>query len=297
MLGLRNDRQVVTRFAPSPTGWLHLGHAFSAWTAWRAARASGGKFLLRLEDIDPDRCRRDYADAIEEDLSWLGLSWDGPVLRQSDRLALYRACLDRLAARALVYPCFCSRADIRREVAASASAPHAPDGAPLYPGTCRGLAEEARAARMAAGAPHAWRLDMGRALAASPALVFTECGEGDLRAEPGMFGDVVLGRRDAPASYHLCVTHDDAAQGVTLVTRGDDLKPATHLHRLLQQLMGWPAPVYAHHALLRTAEGQRLSKRDGAKSLRALREAGLAPASILASFEARAAVLHGSRSL
>jgi glutamyl-Q tRNA(Asp) synthetase len=273
--------EIVTRFAPSPTGYLHLGHAFSALTAWACARAAGGRFLLRLEDIDPGRCRAEFAAAILEDLSWLGLDWDGAVRVQSAHLAEYRAVLDGLASRRLVYPCFCTRSDIAREVAASAAAPHGPDGAPLYPGTCRDLPETVRAARLAAGAPHAMRLDMARALAAVPeTLHYEEAGEGRVTCSPARFGDTVLARRDAPASYHLCVTHDDARQGVTLVTRGVDLKPATDLQRLLQALMGWPAPRYAHHPLLTDATGRRLAKRDHAATLRQLRAQGMTPAEV-----------------
>jgi glutamyl-Q tRNA(Asp) synthetase len=277
---------VVTRFAPSPTGLLHLGHVHAAGIAWRAARHCGGTFLLRLEDIDPARCRPAYAEAIIEDLRWLGLHHDGQVRVQSGHLQAYRDILAALAARGLVYPCFCSRAAIAREVAGSAAAPHGPDGAPRYPGTCRGLPAASRAARLAEGAPHAWRLDMAQAIAAAPPRRFLEQGEvagaGWTTADPACFGDVVLARRDAPASYHLCVTHDDAAQGVTLVTRAEDLRPATHLHVLLQQLMGWPTPIYAHHRLLLGQDGARLAKRDGARSVRALRDAGHSPAGVLA---------------
>ena len=283
---------IVTRFAPSPTGYLHLGHAFAALTAWRRAREAGGRFLLRLEDIDPGRCRAEFAEAILQDLAWLGLDWDGAVRVQSAHLPEYRAVLDGLAARGLVYPCFCTRADIMREVAASAAAPHGPapfgpDGAPLYPGTCRTLPAAARAARLAAGEPHAMRLDMVRALAAEPAtLYYVEEGDGEgagerlVRCDPARFGDAVLARKDAPASYHLCVTHDDAVQGVTLVTRGADLKPATDLHRLLQALMGWSAPRYAHHALLTDETGRRLAKRDRAVTLREMRASGMTPAEV-----------------
>jgi glutamyl-Q tRNA(Asp) synthetase len=268
---------IVTRFAPSPTGLLHLGHAHAALAAWRAAREAGGRFLLRIEDIDPTRCRPDFTDAILQDLAWLGLDWDGEVRVQSRHLADYRAVLDALAARGLLYPCFCTRADIAREIAASAAAPHGPDG-PLYPGTCRRLSAGDRAARIAAGEPHALRLDMAAALAAVVApLDFREHGS-PRRCDPARFGDAVLARKDIPASYHLCVTHDDALQGVTLVTRGADLLPATDLHRLLQALMGWPAPDYAHHALLTDATGKRLAKRDRAATLRDLREAGVSPA-------------------
>jgi len=275
---------MITRFAPSPTGYLHLGHAYAAWQAWRRARQSGGRFLLRIEDIDPDRCRPEYTDAILEDLRWLGLHWDGEVLVQSRRLPLYQACLQSLADRRLIYPCFCSRADIRRELAASASAPHAPDGAPLYPGTCPPLSADERAARLASGTPHAWRLNVTRALDGAPPLHFTEEGIGEIPARPHLFGDIILARRDAPASYHLCVTHDDAAQGVTLVTRGEDLREATHVQRLLQHLMGWQVPLYAHHDLIRDAEGRRLSKRDGGETLRALRAAGTSASDITARF-------------
>jgi len=272
---------LVTRFAPSPTGFLHLGHAHSALQGWRRARAAGGRFLLRIEDIDPGRCRPDFADAILEDLAWLGLDWDGAVRVQSRHLAEYRAALDALAARGLLYPCFCTRADIMREVAASAAAPHGPDG-PLYPGTCRRLAADERAARIARGEPHALRLDTAHALSLVPPLTFAEEGQGRLRCDPARFGDAVLARKDAPASYHLCVTHDDALQGVTLVTRGEDLKPATDLHRLIQALMGWPEPAYAHHALLTDAAGRRLAKRDRAATLRDLRAAGRSPAEVRA---------------
>jgi len=270
---------LTTRFAPSPTGLLHLGHAYAALTGWRRARAVGGRFLLRIEDIDATRCRPAFTQAILDDLGWLGLDWDGPVRVQSRHLAEYRAVLDGLAGRGLVYPCFCTRSAILREVERAASAPHGPDGAPLYPGTCRRLSADERAARVAAGEAHALRLDMAKALAAVPGgLTFEEEGEGVLPCDPARFGDAVLARKDAPASYHLCVTHDDAVQGVTLVTRGVDLQPATHLHRLLQALLGWPAPRYAHHALLTDAAGKRLAKRDRAATLRDLRAAGVTPA-------------------
>jgi glutamyl-Q tRNA(Asp) synthetase len=262
---------IVTRFAPSPTGYLHLGHAFSALTAWRRARETGGRFLLRLEDVDPIRCRPEFAAAILDDLAWVGIDWDGPVRVQSEHLDDYAAVLERLRARDLIYPCFCSRADIKRSVIAAA--PHGPDGGPLYPGTCRSLSPAERAAR--ANGPHALRLDMARALI--DGLTFEEEGEGTVRADPARFGDVVLARKETPTSYHLCVAHDDALQGVTLVTRGEDLKQATHLHRLLQALMGWPAPVYAHHRLLTDPTGRRLAKRDRAMTLRELRAAGVKP--------------------
>jgi glutamyl-Q tRNA(Asp) synthetase len=273
---------IVTRFAPSPTGHLHLGHAASALIGWRRARAAGGRFLLRIEDIDPGRCRPAFAAAILEDLAWLGLDWDGPVRVQSQHLPEYQTVLDSLLARDLLYPCFCTRADVAREIAASATAPHAPDGSPVYPGTCRGLSAAERTRRIMGGARHALRLDMTRAMALTGPLTFHEEAEGVARCDPGAFGDVVLARKDAPASYHLCVTHDDAAQGVTLVTRGVDLKAATHVHRLIQALMGWPAPVYAHHDLLTDSSGRRFAKRDGAVSLRQLRSSGYSPMAVRA---------------
>jgi glutamyl-Q tRNA(Asp) synthetase len=266
---------VITRFAPSPTGHLHLGHAFSAYNAWKRARTAQGRFLLRLEDIDPTRCRPDYAAAILDDLSWLGLDWDGPPRVQSAHLADYRTVLDALAEQGMVYPCFCTRTDIARSVAA----PHGPDGAPLYPGTCRRLSAAERGERIAAGQPFALRLDM--AAAYRPGLSFHEESEGRTPCHPERFGDVVLARKDAPASYHLCVTHDDALQQVTLITRGEDLRPATDLHRLLQTLMGWPEPAYAHHRLLTDAAGRRLAKRDLAQTLRSLRAEGASARAII----------------
>ncbi|MDE2582813.1 MAG: tRNA glutamyl-Q(34) synthetase GluQRS [Rhodospirillales bacterium] len=274
---------IVTRFAPSPTGHLHLGHAHAALTAWGRARAAGGRFLLRIEDIDPGRCRPDHSDAILEDLAWLGIDWDGPVRVQSEHLPEYRAVLDELAERGLLYPCFCTRAEIMREVAGAAAAPHGPDGTPLYRGTCRALSRAERAARIAAGVPYAVRLDMVRAVAAvGTKLSFREEQEGRVACRPERFGDVVLGRKDVPASYHLCVTHDDARQGVSLVTRGEDLRPATDLHRLLQSLMGWPEPAYAHHRLLTDPSGRRLAKRDRAVTLRVLRAEGVSPGEVRA---------------
>ena len=263
----------TTRFAPSPTGFLHLGHAHAALTAWHAARSAGGRFLLRIEDIDATRCRPDYTEAILDDLTWLGLDWDGPVRIQSQHLPEYHAALDSLAARGLLYPCFCTRADIKQHL----SAPHGPDG-PLYPGTCRHLSEHERGARIAAGEPHAWRLDIARAVV--PGLTYHELNQGIIQCDPARFGDVVLARKDIPASYHLCVTHDDALQGVTLVTRGIDLQPATDLHRLLQTLLGYPEPAYSHHKLLTDRNGRRLAKRDRAVTLRDLRAAGHSPEAV-----------------
>jgi glutamyl-Q tRNA(Asp) synthetase len=273
----------VTRFAPSPTGHLHVGHAHSALVGWHRARAESGRFLLRIEDIDPARCRPEYEAAILEDLGWLGLDWDGPVRRQSDHLAEYQAALDRLRAMDLLYPCFCSRKDI----AAAVSAPHGPEG-PTYPGTCRNQPAELVQERVARGDPYALRLDVAKANTVSGRLTFQDEREGVVEARPETLGDVVLARRDAPASYHLCVTLDDHLQGVTLVTRGVDLFHATHIHRLLQAILGLNVPTYAHHLLLTNPAGERLSKRDGAMALRALRQAGRSAAEVrvLAGFPA-----------
>lgn len=274
----------VTRFAPSPTGLLHLGHLHSALSGWTWARANGGHFLLRLEDIDATRCQPAFAEAIARDLAWAGLDWDGPVRVQSAHLGAYQTVLDRLAERELLYPCFCTRAAIQADIAASGSAPHqAPDGSALYPGTCRRLAPGERADRLAAGQAAAFRLDMDRAVReAGHGLARFEEGRGRLRCRPDLFGDVVLARKEVPASYHLCVTHDDALQGVSLVTRGVDLEPSTDLHRLLQALMGWPEPAYAHHGLLRDPTGRRLAKRDAALTLQEMRASGITPAAIRA---------------
>lgn len=277
---------IVTRFAPSPTGRLHLGHAFSAWVAHRFARTRGGRFLLRIEDIDPGRCREEFVDGILEDLAWLGLDWDGPVRRQSQHLPDYAAALDRLRQLGLVYPCFCTRKAIADEIAASGHAPHGPDG-PLYPGTCRRLSDADRAARLAAE-PHAWRLDMEAARTRAGPLTWHDSRAGNVTATPEEFGDVVLARKDAPTSYHLAVVHDDALQGVTDVVRGEDLFAATHVHRLLQALLGLPTPRYNHHPLIRDAVGKRLAKRDRAATLAELRAGGAEPEAIIADLAARA---------
>ncbi|MHA3792931.1 tRNA glutamyl-Q(34) synthetase GluQRS [Sphingomonas sp. YL-JM2C] len=277
----------ISRFAPSPTGRLHLGHAFSALCAHDLARAKGGRFLLRIEDIDPTRCRPEHVAGILEDLRWLGLGWDGEVVFQSERLPLYAEALDRLKAMGLVYPCFCTRARIAAEIAASAAAPHGPDG-PLYPGLCRELGEDERAARIAAGEAHAWRLDIARAAARAGPLAWRDSGAGEIAATPEVHGDVVLARKDAPTSYHLAVTVDDAAQGVTDVVRGQDLFAATHVHRLLQALLGLPAPRYHHHPLLTDEKGERLAKRAGSPTLASMREAGVDAGALAERLRARA---------
>ena len=267
---------IVTRFAPSPTGYLHLGHAASALTGWRTAKRGGGRFLLRIENIDTRRCRAEYEAAIHEDLAWLGLDWELPVRRQSEHMADYAAGLQRLRDLGVLYPCFCTRQAIAAEIAAATNAPHGPDG-PLYPGTCRGLTSAERTARMEAGQPYAVRLDVAAAAQLAGPLSWHEEGNGVVMVEPGKLGDAVLARKDVPASYHLAVTVDDALQGVTLVTRGEDLFHATHLHRLLQALLGLAVPAYKHHILLSNADGRRLAKRDDALALRALRLAGRSP--------------------
>jgi glutamyl-Q tRNA(Asp) synthetase len=281
----------TTRFAPSPSGYLHLGHAFAAITAFEA----GKRFLLRIEDIDTSRCRPEFEAAIVEDLAWLGLDWAKPVLRQSCRMAAYGEALESLKARGLLYPCFCTRRDIAEEIARSAEAPHnlisnaaarlGLDG-PLYPGTCRDLAPDERTRRIAAGHSYALRLDAAKAAAMAGALFFDECGAGPhgesgrIAVDPLAFGDVVLARKEMPTAYHLAVVADDAFQGVTLVTRGNDLFAAAHIQRVLQALLGLPAPAYAHHRLILDAQGRKFSKRDDAVTLRTLRGAGTTPKQI-----------------
>lgn len=280
MIQSTEPQHMVTRFAPSPTGRLHVGHAWSALLAQDMARARGGSFRLRIEDIDGTRSRPEHVAGIIEDLRWLGVEWDGDIIFQSARLAPYDAALGRLKAMGLLYPCFCTRADI----AASASAPHGPEG-PVYPGTCRGLGQAEQARRIAAGEPHAWRIDMARAVERAGTLAWTalpfplEDGAAGriLRAEPLLAGDVVLARKDAPASYHLSCTLDDAAMGVTHVLRGDDLCAATDIHRLIQALLDLPSPVYIHHPLLVGPDGRRLAKRDGSIALADLRAQGMDP--------------------
>lgn len=276
---------VISRFAPSPTGRLHLGHAFSALRAHDVARTRGGRFLLRIEDIDPTRCRPDHVAGIFEDLRWLGLDWDEEVVFQSERLPLYADALDWLGVQGLTYPCFCTRAQIAAEIAASASAPHGPDGA-RYPGTCRALAEDERTARILAGEAHGWRLDVARAVAVAGPLSWRDAAAGEIVATPEIHGDVVLARKDAPTSYHLAVTVDDAAQGVTDVVRGQDLFAATHVHRLLQALLALPTPRYHHHPLLLDERGERLAKRTGSPSLASMRAEGVDAAEMVRGLRA-----------
>jgi glutamyl-Q tRNA(Asp) synthetase len=277
------------RFAPSPNGYLHLGHAYSALLNFDSARATGGRFLLRIEDIDAARCKAEYETAIYQDLAWLGLSWETPVRRQSGRLARYREAVEKLSAQGLVYPAFESRAEIARLVAqreAKGSWPRDPDGVPLYPGTAKSLAPDARRRLIDRGPPYALRLDMAAALERAGELGWTDHGEGPggetgrISARPEAWGDVILARRETPTSYHLSVVIDDALQGVTEVVRGQDLFHATSVHRLLQQLLGLPVPSYRHHRLLLNDGGQKLSKSTDATGLRELRAAGATPADI-----------------
>jgi glutamyl-Q tRNA(Asp) synthetase len=277
----------VTRFAPSPTGYLHLGHVRSALEGWRAARSTGGRFLLRLEDIDQTRCRDEYAAAILDDLAWLGLSWDGLVRKQSEHFDDYRDALDHLEAMGVLYPCFCTRRGIQEEIARAGDAPHAASEWP-YPGTCRGLDMRQRAEKQRFGIGYGLRLDLARALALTgPVDWIEEEGERSCRkpADPTLLGDVILARKDMPTSYHLAVTVDDAIQGVTLVTRGADLARVTHVHRVLQALLNLPTPRYRHHALVTDPDGRRLSKRDRALTIRSMRESGSSAAEIIARAE------------
>lgn len=279
---------IVTRCAPSPSGYLHLGHAYAAGlAALRAREEPGGRFLLRIEDIDTTRCRPEFTQAIFDDLHWLGLSWEEPVRRQSQHFAEYAVALDSLQQRGLLYPCFCTRKQIQAEIAAAGHAPHGFEGA-VYPGTCRYMPAGERTRRLAAGEAYALRLDIEAACRHTGRekwpLHWHDEDAGQQTVTPDLlikgFGDVVLARKEIPASYHLCVTHDDALQGITLVTRGSDLFAATHLHRLLQALFSWPTPAYAHHPLLLDDTGERLAKRKNAPSLRDLRAAGRTPAAV-----------------
>ena len=277
-------QHMVTRFAPSPTGRLHVGHGWSALMAMDLARGAGGTMRLRIEDIDGTRSRPEHVAGIIEDLRWLGVEWDGDILFQSQRIRLYMAALDRLRDMGLLYPCFCTRADIQ----ASLTAPHGPEG-PVYPGTCRALGAEEQTHRIAAGKAHAWRIDMAQATARAGPLCWHAFGaEGSevIAANPAVHGDVVLARKDAPASYHLSCTLDDAAMGVTHVLRGADLRHATDIHRLLQAVLDLPSPAYRHHPLLVDAQGRRLAKRSGSLSLAQLRTQGIDPRVLAADLRA-----------
>ena len=287
----------VFRFAPSPNGYLHLGHAYSALLNLDLARRTGGRFLLRIEDIDAARCKPEFETAIYQDLAWLGVAWEQPVRRQSSHFALYRDALERLSAKGLVYPSFESRADIaglvlQREAdrqgkgSGNGRWPRDPDGAPIYPGAAKLLTPDARAKLLQSGAPYALRLDMAAAIARAGDLAWSERGQGPagesgaVSAHPEAWGDVILARKKTPTSYHLSVVIDDALQGVTEVVRGQDLFWSTSVHRLLQALLDLPQPAYRHHRLVPDATGQKLSKSTGATALRELRAGGATPADI-----------------
>ena len=250
---------------------LHLGHAYAALYAAHV----GNRFLLRLEDIDRGRCRPEFEAAILEDLAWLGLTWEEPVRRQSERFAEYERAVRHLRDKGLAYPCFCTRADIKREIEGAGNAPHqAGPAGPIYPGICRSLSRQEQRDGIAAGTPFAWRLDVAAACAMAGPLTWHEARAGGVTATPEIFGDVVIARKDVPASYHLACTWDDSEQGITVVTRGEDLFASTHIHRLLQTLLDLPTPQYDHHPLILGADGRKFSKRDRAPTLRALRESG-----------------------
>jgi glutamyl-Q tRNA(Asp) synthetase len=270
------DPPTVTRFAPTPSGYLHIGHAYAALVACEAARSVGGRYLLRLEDIDRQRCRPEFEQGICDDLRWLGLHWDGPVVRQSDRMDLYDQALTQLDRLGVVYPCFCTRKGIRAEIAHAGQAPHGPAEA-VYPGVCRSLGVDERRRRIRADEPFALRLDVARALELTGPLTWYDVRAGTVEARPELLGDVVLARKDIPTSYHLAVTVDDARQGVSLVTRGEDLFQATHVHRLLQALLSLRTPRYYHHNIVADANGLRLAKRNQATTLRLLRQSGRSP--------------------
>lgn len=271
----------VTRFAPSPTGRLHLGHVLAARVAFSLARDSNGKFLLRHEDIDGPRVREEFYQGIEGDLKWLGLLWDGAPLRQTSRIVAYEAALASLREQGLMYPCFCTRRRILEEWERMAAAPQGSEP-PVYPGTCHRLSAEEQQEKIQSGIAYAWRLDFGKASDVTGHLTFQDLRFGEMAVNPQLLGDVVLARKDIGTAYHLAVVVDDAFQEITHVTRGEDLLPATHVHRLLQNLLGLPEPLYLHHPLMMDESGKRLAKRNDSLSIKALRDAGYAPREILA---------------
>ncbi|ATW02597.1 tRNA glutamyl-Q(34) synthetase GluQRS [Sphingorhabdus sp. YGSMI21] len=265
------NRHIVVRFAPSPNGLLHLGHAYAAMVAHDFARSRGGRFLLRIEDIDSGRSRPEFVTAIMDDLRWLGLDWDGDVIFQSRRLESYAAAAARLRSMGLLYPCFCTRSDMRK-LQEDGPQPEGPDG-PIYAGTCRHLDPELARDR-AATEPHSWRLDVAKAAAMTGSLEWVDERHGNQSSDPGRLGDIILVPKDTPVAYHLAVTLDDARDGISHVVRGDDLFASTGIHRLLQALLDLPTPIYFHHPLLLDDKGGKLSKSRGSASLSVLRTAG-----------------------
>ncbi len=275
----------VTRFAPSPTGLLHKGHAYSALLAHEAAKNNDGRFLLRIEDIDTTRCKPEFTEAIYEDLAWLGLAWEHPVRVQSQHFSDFKSALSTLKSEGLAYPCFCTRKEIQDEIAASNSAPHGPEG-PVYPGICKKLSDTVRQAKVASGLAHAWRLDLDATLAKiSAPITWHDELAGDITATPEMLGDVILARKDTPTSYHLSVVIDDALQDITHIVRGQDLFHATHIHVVLQHILGLPTPIYHHHKLLVDSDGVRFAKRNKSVTLKSLREQGTEVGALLHSLE------------
>jgi glutamyl-Q tRNA(Asp) synthetase len=276
---------IVTRFAPSPTGLLHMGHAYAAWVAREVAQQSTkGRFLLRFEDNDTPRVKAPYYDAIETDLQWLGLAWGDTPLRQSTRSDAYQSALAQLKSIGAIYPCFCTRSEIIAETARIPSAPHGPDGPP-YPGTCRALSPAQQQEKIDAGITHSWRLDAALASKLSGPLDFADLRFGHTRVDPSLLGDVILARKDIGPAYHLAVVVDDAFQGITHVTRGEDLLQSTHVHRLLQAMLKLPAPIYLHHRLVPDEHGKRLAKRADSQSIASLRTSGNSPQEIFTLIE------------
>ncbi len=265
---------VITRFAPSPTGRLHLGHAYSALFAESLAIRDGGKFLLRIEDIDKNRCKDEHIEGIYEDLQWLGIRWSPEVLLQSSRFDEYKNSINKLREMEVLYPCFCSRKKIEAEQSNVGLAPHGSDS-PKYSGSCREIGSEERECRMANGDPHSWRLDCSKAYSMTGQLQWFDQLAGNINVEPSILGDVIISRKDIATSYHLAVTLDDADQGITLISRGEDLMESTHVHRLLQCLLGLPVPQWCHHKLITNSDGERFSKREGSLTLKEMRDSGI----------------------
>lgn len=279
------DKVLRTRFAPSPSGFLHLGHAFAALEARRLADGNGGECLIRIEDIDRERCRSEYVDAIFEDMEWLGIRFDGDVVFQSERTGKYSAMLEKLKEIGVLYPCFCTRREIAAELSVLGRAPQGELIDP-YPGTCRSLTKGERERFIREGRHHSWRLDCRKAAGLTGVLPWRDLKFGDQECVPERIGDIILGRKDCPASYHVAVVTDDGEQGVTHVTRGEDLFQATNVHRLLQEFWGLPVPVWYHHPLVKDSLGRRLAKRDESRSIREMRNSGMSAEDVLSLLDA-----------